>query len=322
MEQSYEEAINGFEKKRILVVGDLILDNYSYGEINRTNPEQPASHLVDVHSEEYMLGGAGNVARNIRSLGASVFLVGIIGKDNNGKKILDLAEKEGIDTYTFFSDFETLFKQRILAHGQQIVRIDGGKKYLLNNEDQNSFLKIICRCIEKSDAILLSDYDKGTLNESIVQQIINMAKEKEKKVYSAIKPQNANYFRNSYLISCNAKEAEQVTGLYPDNDKLVSVGKKISDELNSKYSMITLSERGIFSYDSSGSHIFIPTKAKEVIDVSGAGDTVISTFALANLDLDINSSAKLANIAAGIVVGKSGTAVCSKKELLEAIKQS
>ena len=174
-----------------------------------------------------------------------------------------------------------------MAHGQQIVRIDRGKKYLLSDEDRSSFLRIIYEGIETSDAILLSDYDKGTLSEVIVQEIINRAKSLGKRVYSAIKPQNSSYFKNSYLICCNAKEAEKVTGLYPHDHLLVDVGKKISDELNSEHCMITLSERGMFNYDSSGNHSSIPTKAKEVVDVSGAGDTVISLLTLTDLDLDI-----------------------------------
>lgn len=315
--------IEGFYGKKILVIGDLILDHYTFGNIARINPEQPAAHLMNVESDDYTLGGAGNVANNLASLGVKVTLSGIIGKDHQGDIFKGICAKKGIEFLPYSDSRPTIVKQRFMAHGQQIARVDREQSHPVNDRIASLAAKGLGKIMPDYDAIVFSDYNKGFLTKALIRPIIQQAKKGKKKVYAGPKPSNMIWFKDSTLICCNHKEAKEFTGIAYDGtiESLRKIGKKMMQELNADYIVITLGDKGMFSYDNKGNYDLIPTKAKQVIDVSGAGDTVLAVLSLVNLSKDIHDTAKVANSAAGIVVEKVGTATLTQEELIASMQK-
>ncbi|MFC1682396.1 bifunctional heptose 7-phosphate kinase/heptose 1-phosphate adenyltransferase [Nanoarchaeota archaeon] len=328
MQKNLLNIVDLFTKKNILVIGDLILDRFSIGEVERVNPEQPAAHLVKITKEKYVLGGAANVANNLSSLGAHCTLYGLLGNDGPSKMIMKLCRSNKIKLKYFNSNSKTIVKQRVIAHSQQITRMDFGEKKLrkITNSTKEKIINQLKRDIKFYDFIILSDYDKALFTEELTREIISLARDFNIRILADPKPQNIDFFKGVFLISPNKSEAEKITKIKyePKQEILEKIGENLCKRINSRYVIITCSEDGVFVYDNeSKKSSLIKTQAKEVSDVTGAGDTFAATLVLALASgLEIYDSVKLANHAAGIVVGKVGTATISLNELQKSLNQN
>jgi D-beta-D-heptose 7-phosphate kinase/D-beta-D-heptose 1-phosphate adenosyltransferase len=320
-----EGILGRFSRVKILVLGDIMLDRFIRGKVSRISPEAPVPVVVvDNDKETFHLGGAANVVNNIRSLGGEVSLCGLVGDDEWGQKIIKLFKEMGIGTRGVFREKgrQTTIKTRIFANQQQVVRIDREttdhpKIYTLQN-----VLKYFTENIENYAGIVISDYGKGLLTEKLIRTIIRRAKESKKWVMVDPKMENFFFYKGATVITPNTKEASEASGIpILDESSLKKVGRKLLKKLGCEALVITRGEEGMAIFEPHRDLSFVPTKAKEVYDVTGAGDTVIGTMAIAlGAGADIKTAAELANYAAGIVVGKVGTATVSQEDLIEAIK--
>jgi rfaE bifunctional protein kinase chain/domain len=299
----------------IIVLGEVMLDKYTYGKVERINPEAPVP-ILNVVEERYTLGGAGNVANNIASLNHDVFLISISNNDEFGKCIEELCNKNNIK-YCFVSDGRpTIVKHRFVAMGynQQLLRVDYEKIYPINDELSNKILEVIKNLNGKSNILIISDYAKGLITKELMEGI---KKEFKGKILVDPKPKNIEFYRDVYLIKPNLKEASQILGREIGNkdEELEKAGLELVDKYNSNF-VITRSEKGATLITLDGEIFHIPTKIKEVHDVSGAGDTFIAVLSYAlDKGYDLVDAVKLANKASSIVVGKVGTATVSLEEL-------
>ncbi|MEK6875372.1 MAG: bifunctional ADP-heptose synthase [Nanoarchaeota archaeon] len=320
MTKNLARVLKDFEKRKILVIGDIMLDRITLGNIERVNPEQPASHLIKIYSDKnYNLGGAANVANNVVALGAFCGLYGVIGNDSYGEEIKQICKEKKIDLMGFKDGKPSIVKQRIIAHGQQIVRLDYGENNLekISQEIQDSILKKLKKDIIEYDFAILSDYNKSLFSEKLAQGIIDLARSNGIQTLADPKPDNIDFFRNCTVISPNKEEAERITGIRYSNgdDVLKKIGEVLSKRINSKYVIITCGEDGMFSYHN-GKSTYMKTKARRVADPTGAGDTFAATLGLGLASkLNIDDAARLANCAAGIVVEKVGTATPTIEEI-------
>lgn len=323
-------ALDEFKKKNILVIGDILLDKFTWGVVERINPEQPAASLVKICNETYCLGGAGNVAKNISSLGAKCQLIGVIGNGVNGSKIINLCAEGEIEFKPIYNGEPTLVKQRIMAHRQQLCRLDFGEENLkkINPETQKKVIEFFKKELseKKYDFIILSDYDKKMFDEEFSRGIITLANSHKIPIHVDPKPKNANFFRDCTVISPNEKEAEIITGTKYSNgdDILKKMSSELSSMLNSRYVAITCGKDGVFGYDSEKeNYVMIPTTAREVADVTGAGDTFAAALPLAlSTGLELSDAVRLANYASGVVVEKVGTATATIEEIKNKIDQN
>ena len=302
---------------KILVIGDVILDHYLWGEVNRISPEAPVQ-IVDVKLESLVLGGAGNVVNNLCALNSKVAFLSVIGKDKAGLEIKKILKKMNLKRYLVEQkDRKTSKKSRIMASHSQVIRYDLETKDNITKKSAKKIFdrfKLICK---DTDIILLSDYDKGVLTPKLTQKIIKYANKKGKKVLIDPKGDNYSKYRGAYLLTPNKKEAIIASNINIRNSKtLVKALKRIKRMADLSVSLITLSESGIAFYDDSLN--IKPTLAKEVYDVTGAGDTVLASlgYALAN-NQNISSAVEFANLSAGVVVGKLGSATASLDEIQE-----
>jgi rfaE bifunctional protein kinase chain/domain len=319
-------ALNDFKNRNILVLGDIILDKFSWGEIDSLNPEMPAAPKVKIKpGTTYALGGAANVASNISSLGANCTLCGVIGDDENSKRIIDLCSKRNIHLILEHHNKQTITKERVIAHGQQVVRLEYGEWGLekIDEAIQKNVIRNLEEILSEFNFIVLSDYDKSFFTKGLSQKIIKLANSKKIPTLVDPKPVNWSYFKGCNIISPNEKEAETITGIKYNNgeNRLTKMGGKLSEKLNSRYSVITCGKDGVFGYDRETKDYFmVETKAREVKDVTGAGDTFAAILALGlSSKLDMNDSIKLANYGSGIVVEKVGTAVTGIDEIKKRI---
>lgn len=311
-----KKIINNFKNKRILVLGDLMLDKYLWGNVARISPEAPVP-VVEVNKDTSCLGGAGNVVHSLESLEAFPLLVGVVGDDGEGQWIIDnVPDSRGI-----FKDKNrpTTVKTRIIAHHQQVVRVDLEKKGSISSKLEEKILKFIQD--EKYDGILVSDYNKGTLSKSLVNETLSLAKRRKIPVF--VDPKFENFFLYSpiTLITPNHHETTRIVHQECTTDSQIEkAGQKILTRISAPYLIIKRGEQGMSVFEKRKKVLHIPTVAKEVYDITGAGDTVIATAALALLsEASILEAAELANIAAGIVVGKIGTAAVTSDELLDSV---
>ncbi|WP_456472945.1 bifunctional heptose 7-phosphate kinase/heptose 1-phosphate adenyltransferase [Methanocaldococcus sp.] len=299
----------------IIVLGDVMLDKYTYGKVERINPEAPVP-ILNVVEEKYTLGGAGNVANNIASLKHDVFLISILNNDEFGKCIKKLCNENNIKYYFVSDGRPTIVKHRFVAMGynQQLLRVDYEKIYPISEEISNKILDKIKELNSKSNILIISDYAKGLITKELMKKI---KKEFKGKILVDPKPKNIEFYKDVYLIKPNLKEVSQIIGKEIENkdDDLEKVGLELVEKFNSNF-VITRSEKGATLITLNGDIYHIPTKVKEVHDVSGAGDTFIAVLAYA-LDngYDLIDAVKLANKASSIVVGKVGTATVSLDEL-------
>ncbi len=311
-------SVKKFKAARIAVVGDVLLDRYVYGIVERVNPENPAVPLLKIINKESRLGGAGNVALNLASLGAKTSLYTATGDDYNAMLIENMCKQSGID---FFSvkEGQTIVKERAIENefNKYLMRADDGELHLrpLSTRLEQQLFEHIKN--SEVDAIVLSDYNKVVFKGDLGSKIIAWAKAKKIPVIVDPKPANIDAFKNSTLICPNIKEAKEIVGLKIDDEKEIT--KKLKEYVQSDYIVITCGKKGMLIYD--GDHfIEISTKAKELVDVTGAGDTVASSLALALVSgVDLESAAHIANYAAGVVIGKAGTSTVNKEEIIERI---
>ncbi len=303
------EITKNFKDKKIIVIGDLILDHFIYGNSVRISPEAPVP-VVKLENEIYTLGGAANVAANISSLEGKVTLFGSIGKNFAGEKFKEIIKKENIHFIPFYNK-KTTQKTRIISNGQQITRIDDEEI-----APKKINLKEHYEMIKNSDLIVISDYAKGVVNSSL----INYLRATGKRIIADPKPKNMNSYKDIYLITPNKEESIQMISQNLDYNSLKDIhyaGKKLTEDLNTNI-IITRGKEGMSIFNK-GVHD-IPTKAKKIFDITGAGDTVISAIALSLASsANLNQSAEIANYAAGIVIAKPGTAKVTLKELQSSI---
>lgn len=308
--------IRRFRGKRVLVLGDLMLDKYIWGDVVRISPEAPVP-VVEVRKDTTRLGGAGNVAGNLLSLGAFPLLAGVVGDDDEGRWIRKhLPASRGV---IVDGRRPTTVKMRIIAHHQQVVRVDKEKKSPIPEAIERRVIEFIRR--EKYDGLLISDYNKGMVNERILGAVLPLAVEKNIPVFVDPKVEHFSLFTPVTLISPNHHEAEKIVRRDCRTDAQVeAAGLEILSLISCRYIIVKRGEQGMTVFERGRKPIHIPTVAKEVFDVTGAGDTVIAAATLGLLaGGTIEEAAVVANAAAGIVVGKIGTAAVTPEELLKAL---
>ncbi|MDD3769127.1 MAG: D-glycero-beta-D-manno-heptose-7-phosphate kinase [Sulfuricurvum sp.] len=301
---------------RILAIGDLMIDHYLWGGCERISPEAPVQ-VVDIARETTVLGGAGNVINNLVALGAQVRVGGVIGDDENGEELRSMLRAINVDGegLSLQAGRKTSKKSRIIASNQQILRYDRESKDPIASQSEEALLSYVARVIGECDIVILSDYGKGVITERVAQGVIASAKASGKKVLVDPKGKDYSKYRGAYLLTPNRKEASEATGIsIRDDESLRRALLMLKETCDLECSMITLSEDGIAVYDENMRRF--PTVAKEVYDVTGAGDTVIASlsYALA-CGLSIDEAAPFANHAAAVVVGKIGSATVTLDEI-------
>lgn len=308
--------IQKFKDRRILVLGDIMLDKYIWGHVDRISPEAPVP-VVEVNKDTSCLGGAGNVCFNLQELGARPLLVGTVGTDPEGEWI----KKSVLDGRGIIIDPKrpTTVKTRIIAHQQQVVRVDREKNTPISSKTQKNILEVIKT--ENYEGILLSDYNKGTLTKSLVKEVLDFSQRSDIPVFVDPKVENFRLFSPVTLLAPNHFEAEKFVQYSCLTDEQVErAGQEILNKISAKYLILKRGEHGMTVFEKGKRSFHIPTQAKEVFDVTGAGDTVIAAAVVSLLaGANIKESALISNAAAGVVVGKIGTAALSTQELLRAI---
>lgn len=313
--------------KPVLVIGDIMLDNYLIGISERISPEAPVP-IVKIKNEKQSLGGAGNVARSIAALGGKVTIIGVVGQDQSGEKVQDLLTMKGIlPSIITFSNRQTTVKTRVMAHRQQMIRLDHEESTPYNSKELAIVLSNFEKYVSQHEIIILSDYNKGIVSKEFMVgfQDILLAKNPNAKVLIDPRPCNIMYYtlcKNIFALTPNTKETGECAGgmATSSQTELLAAGHAIMKLLSTKHLLTTLGDSGMALFLSPKEIWHIPTVGRDVFDVTGAGDTVIATFGLAlSAGLDPLISAILANYAAGVVVSQVGTATVSPDELEEAI---
>jgi len=312
----------GFDGKRIAVIGDMMLDGYFWGDVKRISPEAPVP-VLEVEDEFFRFGGAANVALNILTLGGIPVPIGVIGNDNYGSIFSSLLKEKNIEENGIIIDNErpTTTKTRVIANNQHVVRIDKESKAYINKKIEQKISSYLESVLDKLDGIILQDYNKGILTPSLISKIISLANKKN--ILITVDPKFDNFFeyKNVTVFKPNRKETETVLGIRIKNDKdISSAGKNLLQKLNSEYVLLTLGEEGIAVFEKGDKERRMPTKARKVADVSGAGDTVISTLTIGlAAGANIYEACFLANYAAGVVCGEVGIVPIEKERLFETI---
>ncbi|MBW6489251.1 D-glycero-beta-D-manno-heptose-7-phosphate kinase [Sulfurimonas sp.] len=303
---------------KILVIGDLMIDHYLWGSCERISPEAPVQ-IVDIAKETTVLGGGGNVINNLKALGANVSVSGVIGSDENGIELINLLKNIDVDVSGIIvqNGRKTSKKSRVIAASQQILRYDKESKEEIEKSSVEKILNSLTGTVSEYDAVILSDYGKGVLTDELCQGVIKLCNKAGVKVLVDPKGSDYSKYSGAYLLTPNKKEAMLATKIeIKDNVSLKEALLKMKKEADLTISLITLSEDGIALHDDE-MKIF-PTVAKEVFDVTGAGDTVIASIVFAlSANKSIEDSAKFANLAAGVVVGKIGSATVTLDEIEE-----
>ncbi len=322
--ETAQKIFSRFAGVKILVIGDIMCDEYIWGEVTRISPEAPVP-VVLAKKENRVPGGATNVLNNLVALGVQASILGVVGKDENGRKLEQkLRNFQSLDNHLFFADDRpTIMKTRILAQNQQLIRLDREKTLPIPPDIEQSMLATLRDIIPGYDAVVLSDYDKGVLNASTIPRVIEIIAGAGK--YIAVDPQVRHFslYAGSDIMTPNEKEAsEGIKEAFPEGDpEAIRIGEKILATLKLKELLLTRSHKGMALFSENKVHL-IPTVAREVYDVSGAGDTVISVFTASRMAGATSlEAARLSNIAGGVVVGKLGTATTSIHELTEVIKK-
>ncbi len=314
-----QKIIGRFEDRRLLVLGDLMLDRYIWGRVSRISPEAPVP-VVEVSQSTSSLGGAGNVAHNLLDLGAFPILVGVVGDDEEGRWIRgSLSENRGI-----FIDPKrpTTVKTRIIAHHQQVVRVDQEKRRPLSPEVETSILDFIKK--QSVEGLIISDYNKGIVSRSLMSKLLSWAQKRKMPVFVDPKVDNIRLFSPVTLIAPNHLEIERIVHLPCRTDaEAEAAGRRLMDMISCRFLIIKRGEQGMSVLEKGRKPVHLPTIAREVFDVTGAGDTVLAVSALALLSgADLRQAAVLANTAGGIVVGKIGTATVTPAELRHGLLRS
>lgn len=324
---NYKDLFDKFNGLRILVIGDVMLDAYVMGKVNRISPEAPVP-IVSLENEDARIGGAGNVALNLLALGAKPIICGVIGEDTSGDKLLNLFEKNGISTDGLVKSMvrKTTVKTRVISNKQQLLRIDSESTFpLLESEEiklNNTIQNIINQGI---DGIIFEDYNKGVLTDSVIQNTIKIAKEKD--IPTAVDPKKENFlsYKGVSLFKPNLKELKEGLNLNFDfntNKELFENGIELLEEkLQNEISFVTLSENGVFIKNQTEKY-YVPAHMRSISDVSGAGDTVIAVATLCLISgASTKQIAEISNLAGGLVCEKSGVVSISKNELLKEVSE-
>ncbi len=324
------ESIGCFPEARVLVIGDIILDHFLWGSATRISPEAPVP-VVNVQKEEWLLGGSANVFRNIVSLGGRATLCGVIGADSMGEKVLELVRSLGGETRGLVSGSRpTTVKTRILAQGQQIVRVDREQTEIPSRKTLDRLRGYLEEQVSSCHAVMVSDYAKGMVNEELMAALHGLLQWARVRSGQAIpliidpKPVNFHHFTGATIITPNHHEALLMAGMRGDDERtLFAAARQIREDMGCEAVLVTRGEAGMALLQADDTTVTIPTMAKEVYDVTGAGDTVAATLSLGlACGCSMPEAAVLANHAAGIVVGKVGTASISAEELAKALEKS
>jgi rfaE bifunctional protein kinase chain/domain len=318
--ERFQEIVGRIAEKKILIVGDVGVDRYTMGAASRLSQEAPVP-IVAVNSVRDKLGMAANVAENVKSFGAIPYLTTLIGEDRIGEELCSLLKESAISTAHIYrhASRRTSLKERVIAQNQQIVRIDHERAEPLSTEAENFFCEKLPELVAKYDCVLFEDYAKGLLTSKVARTIIELAK-KEKKFVSVDPPtmgRPLDAYREASLIKPNVYEAEKLSGIeITDEDSLEKAGQFLIQALDTPIVVITRGKQGMTLFTRNDRPIHVPTFARAVYDVSGAGDTVIAMLTLALISgASLEESAILANFAAGVEVGKQGTATVTIDEL-------
>jgi rfaE bifunctional protein kinase chain/domain len=321
--QSLEKIFQSLGSHKILILGDVMLDEYLWGNVSRISPEAPVP-VVEILKETVKLGGAANVALNVQALKDQPVLLGVVGQDKNGERIKEILKDNNLSGEGIFadSDRQTTIKTRIIAHSQQVVRADREKTDEIPLKLSEKFFDFIQSKIKEIDGIIISDYGKGMINGGLLQKVIALAKDND--LFVGVDPKETHFmsYRKVSVITPNHHEASFVFGKrIKDEQSLEEVGWGLLERLDVDSLLITRGEKGMSLFEKNHTLTHFPTVAKEVYDVTGAGDTVISAFTCAKAaGADFKEAALLSNHAAGIAVGELGTAQVTKEQLMEDLK--
>ena len=298
-----------FSGKTIAVIGDLMLDRYYWGSVARLSPEAPVP-VVEVESESVRLGGAANVAHNIATLGGTPLMIGVLGKDDDGKRLRSIVTENRFPTDGLVEDASrpTTVKTRVIAHHQHVVRVDKEVKEDVSEEVQGRILEVLKARMDAIDAVILEDYNKGVIVKDLIAEIIALARKKNKII--AVDPKFHNFFeyKKVTVFKPNRKETEEALSCrLTDAQSVEQAGRTLVERLEVENVLLTLGERGMSLFERKGGVTHVPTMARKVADVSGAGDTVVSTLTMAlAAGADVREASTLANVAGGIVCGEVG----------------
>jgi len=318
--EKIENLFENFRHKKILVLGDLMLDRYLWGVVSRISPEAPVP-VVEIERDFARLRGAANVGNNIKSLGGIPYLVGVVGEDNSGNEILSILSENHLPIEGVIRDSErpTTVKTRVIAHQQHVVRTDREVRTPIAGDVLNRLKQTLLRLIPRVDAVIIEDYNKGLIVEGLISFAIKTAKRFQKPVMVDPKFDNFFAYREVAVFKPNRKEAEEALGVRLDNrQQIEKAGRLLFEKLNPNCLMITLGEEGMAVFENSNRLFYVPTRARKVRDVSGAGDTVISTLTMALVaGASFPEAASLANRAAGLVCEEVGIVPVNRERLLQ-----
>ena len=320
--ESLKKYLPAFHGKKVLVFGDLMLDEHIWSRVTRISPEAPVP-VADVVKITHVPGGCGNVAANIAALGGTPLLVGLIGADSSGDKLRRALEKKNVPTNYLIKDANrpTILKSRIIAASQQVVRVDREDRTLLSPAMRQKVVSRLKELVPKVDAVIISDYEKGAVSQEVCQTLIGLARKYRKPI--AVDPKGIDYakYRGATVITPNLREAAIAARTVINDDKsLGRAGQTLLGQVKSRYVLITRGKDGLTLFDAKGAS-YIPAVPREVFDITGAGDTVIAALSLAlAAGAPMKAAAIIANHAGSIVVGKIGTDTCSRAELEVALE--
>ena len=325
---NFESLLNDLSNIKVAVIGDVMLDTYWWGNVERISPEAPVP-VVAMHKREQRIGGAGNVALNTISLGAETTLFSVTGNDADAEILIDLLQQQNINTkYIVKSDQRiTTNKIRVMSRNQQMLRLDSEITNDIIKDDEDKLINNVRSFIKqtKPDVIILEDYNKGVLTATLIQSIINICKENN--IVTAVDPKRKNFFayKNVDIFKPNLKEVKDGLNILVDDvtpQLLDTIHNELQQQLQHKISLITLSEKGVFIKDESSANI-VPAHIRNIADVSGAGDTVIAVAALVYASTkNILTTAEIANLAGGLVCEDVGTVAINKEKLLNGCNES
>ncbi|MEK6876442.1 MAG: D-glycero-beta-D-manno-heptose-7-phosphate kinase [Nanoarchaeota archaeon] len=318
------KIIERFKGKKILVLGDVMLDKYIWGDVSRISPEAPVQ-VVNVTKEEYIPGGASNVASNIAELGAKAWMIGVVGNDSTKTKLVNEIRKRNVNADYLVQDDEkrTILKVRVFGRNQQLLRFDYEKRGDVSSSTEEKLLNAVKKIISRMDGVIISDYAKGTITRGLMENLKKMCGKNDMMIIVDPKPEHKEFYKNVTLITPNSNEAKKMAGLSEEDDENMQfMGSKLLKDLNSNV-LITRGEKGMSLFEKNGHVLNIPTFAKAVYDIIGAGDTSVAALALAlTSGASLEESAIIANHAAGITVGKVGTSTVTSDELKRSIENA
>jgi D-beta-D-heptose 7-phosphate kinase/D-beta-D-heptose 1-phosphate adenosyltransferase len=321
--ENHKELITRFSKVKILIIGDVMLDRYWWGSVSRISPEAPVP-VVQLEKTSLAPGGAANVAVNVAALGATPRLIGVVGDDEEGKFLSNILNKSNIspDLLLKLKERPTTVKTRIVAHNQHVVRIDNEKTNFLQTEQEEALWRTIENELDKVDLIVISDYAKGLLGRSLLTRLITSAKENNKRILVDPKGKDYTKYAGATLLTPNRHEAREACNFEDRQsiDDVTAAGETLISRIGLEALLITQGENGMTLFQNGEKPVHFQTKARTVYDVTGAGDTVIATLAVAlAAGASLLQAAELSNISAGLVVEEVGTTTINQEKLLKAL---